>query len=149
MKIVYLWKSWTSRLQNVSAQCIVRINREAITKIQKKYPYGCGSHSGQYVLVIEKSLMSTTNLKDHVNVSDENLPGLCHLLLSSSFFSRKTNSVLTQLGKKHRVKDSQYFQMNGKTSLKRMFKNRMNIRRCFIKCLLKNQISKNIKIFKL
>lgn len=78
----------------------MRINREAITKIQKKYPYGCGSHSGQYVLVIEKSLMSTTNLKDHVNVSDENLPGLCHLLLSSSFFFQKNELSFDQTGQK-------------------------------------------------
>lgn len=133
-----MWNFWGSRLQNVSAQCIVRINREAITK-------NCAS----LWVWFSFGVIGIWKIIDEHNKSDWSckrliwkFTGLCHILLSSSFFPRKSNLVLTKLGKKYQVKDSQYFSNEWQSFPKKCKKkNRMDIRRCFIKCLFKNQIS--------
>lgn len=78
----------------------------------------------------------------------KNLLGLCLFSFIIIFISMKTNSVLTcwNLEKSIGWRTLITFQMNGKAFLKRMLKNRMNIRWCFINVYARTRYPKILKL---
>lgn len=87
-------------------------------------------------------------MKDHVNVSDEKFARPLSFSFIIIFISMKTNSVLTcwNLEKSIGWRTLITFQMNGKAFLKRMLKNRMNIRWCFINVYARTRYLKILKL---